>query len=140
MLELNHLRADPALSEDGVWADFFGARFLIARHNNPKAEQLRSRLTLEAWEVISSGGEEAKNALALVETRTLATAVLLGWENVGMNGEILEYSPEVAEGLLADPALRDLRQFIENFSFNRGNYREKAEAEVSASVKGSAAS
>ena len=140
MLDLNNLRADPQLSENGVWAEFYGARFLIRRYNNPHAEQARTRLTMEKWDLLSSGGPNSVKVHEDIEVTVLASEVLRGWEGVGLNGTPVEYSPEAAKEFLADPSLVDLRQFIQNFSFNRGNFKERAESEIADSVKGTAAS
>lgn len=140
MLELNTLAVDPTASEEGTWANFLGGRFLIARHNCEKANQLRAKLTLENWDKISAGDEAAEELAREITARVTAETILLGWEGVTKDGKAVEYTPELGYQYLIDPRFRDLSQFIENYSLNRANYREKAEREVVESVKGSAAS
>lgn len=140
MLELESLAVDPSAAEEGTWANFMGGRFLIARHNCDKANQLRSKLTLEKWDEITAGDEKSEDIARQITTRVLAEAVLLDWEGVAKDGKALKYTPELGYQYLIDPRFRDLNQFIENYSLNRANYREKAEREVTESVKDSAAS
>ena len=140
MLEIKSLSIDPVAAEEGTWANFMGAKFLIARHNSDKANQLRSTLTLERWEEITANDENAHQLARQIGTKVLAEAVLLDWKDVGDKGEELKYTAEVGYTYLIDPRFRDLVQFIENYSMNRSNYRERAEAEVADSVKSTAVS
>jgi len=140
MLDIDSLAVDPAAAEGGVWANFMGARFLIARHNNEAGSFLRSKLALQNWDTLSGGGEEAEKVAADISAQVIANHILLNWEGVSKAGEPLEYTPELGLKYLTDPRFRDLQQFIENFSLNRSNYREKAEEEVADSVKDSAVS
>ena len=140
MLEINSLSVDPTSAEEGTWATFMGAKFLIARHNSDRANQLRSTLTLERWEEITAKDEKADELARQIGTKVLAEAVLLDWKDVGDKGVEIQYTPEVGFQYLIDPRFRDLVQFIENYSMNRSNYRERATAEIADSVKSTAVS
>lgn len=140
MLDLDTLAVDPSAAEEGTWATFMGGRFLIARHNCDKANQLRSKLTLENWEAITAGDEKSEEKAKEITARVTAESILLNWEGIAKGGKALKYTPELGYQHLFDPRFRDLAQFIENYSLNRANYREKAEREVVESVKDSAAS
>lgn len=140
MLEINSLATDPKASEEGVWATFLGGRFLIARNNNDAAQFLRSKLALQNWDVITAGGEKAEELALEISAEVLATHVLLDWANISVGGQEVAYTPELGKKYLLDKRFRDLHQFVENFSLNRTNYREKAEQEVAESVKDSAGS
>lgn len=140
MLEINSLSVDPTSAEEGTWATFMGAKFLIARHNSDRANQLRSTLTLERWEEITAKDEKADELARQIGTKVLAEAVLLDWKDVGDKGVEIQYTPEVGFQYLIDPRFRDLVQFIENYSMNRSNYRERATAEIADSVKSIAVS
>lgn len=140
MLDIDSLAVDPSAAEEGVWANFMGARFKIARHNTNKANALRAKLTLERWDEITAGTEDSDRIASEVNAKVLAETVLLDWENVTKGGEPLAYTPQVGLEYLIDPRFRDLAQFIETFSLNRSNYREKAEAAAAEAVKDSAAS
>lgn len=140
MLDIDSLAVDPTAAEEGVWANFMGARFKIARHNANKADALRAKLTLERWDEITAGTEESDRIASEVNARVLAETVLLDWDGVTKGGQPLKYDPKVGLEYLLDPRFRDLLQFIERFSLNRSNYREKAEEQAAESVKDSAAS
>lgn len=140
MLDIDSLAVDPTAAEEGVWASFMGARFKIARHNSNKANALRARLTLDRWEELTAGTEDSDRIANEVNAKVLAETVLLDWEGVTKGGKPLEYDAKIGLEYLIDPRFRDLVQFIENFSLNRGNYREKAEEQAAESVKDSAAS
>lgn len=140
MLDIDSLAVDPTAAEEGVWATFMGARLKIARHNTNKANALRAKLTLEQWDELTAGTDDSDRIANEINAKVLAETVLLDWENVTKGGEPLAYSPKVGHEYLLDPRFRDLAQFVENFSLNRGNFREKAEAEAAESVKDSAAS
>lgn len=140
MLEIKSLSVDPVSAEEGTWANFMGAKFLIARHNSEKASQLRATLTLERWEEITANDENAQKLAHQIGTKVLAEAVLLDWKDVGDKGVEIQYTPEVGYSYLIDPRFRDLAQFVENYSMNRANYQERAEAEIADSVKSIAVS
>jgi hypothetical protein len=138
MLDIDSLATDPKASEEGVWLPFLGAKFLVARHNNDKASQLRSKLALDNWDIVSAGDDKALQFAAKIDTQVLAEAVLLDWDDLFSGGKKLKYTPALSQRYMEDVRFRDLRQFIENSSFNRAHYREVAEAEVADSVKSSA--
>lgn len=140
MLDIDSLAVDPSAAEEGTWASFMGAKFLIARHNSDKANLLRSKLTLEKWDEVTAGDANSEQVAKQINAKVLAEAVLLGWEGVVKGGEEIPYTPEVGYQYLVDPRFRDLAQFVENYSLNRANYRQRAEHEVIESVKDSAAS
>lgn len=140
MLDIESLAVDPKAAEDGVWADFMGARFKIARHNSDRCNQLRAKLTLENWDQIAAGDEAADKVAQEINAKVVAQAVLLDWEKVQKAGKDLPYTAELGYEYLSNPRFRDLLQFVENFSMNRGNYRERAITEAAEQVKPTAAS
>lgn len=140
MLDIDSLAVDPTASEEGTWATFMGAKFLIARSNNSKATQLRAKMALDNWDELTAGDEKAEVLSREIDTRVMADAVLLDWENVTKGGKPVKYKPDVGYTYLIDPRFRDLLEFVQRYSFNRANYQEQAESEITDSVKDSAAS
>lgn len=140
MLNIETLAVDPKLAIEGTWAPFAGGKFLIARYNNPVAEQMRNSLFLtgDNMKVLQAGGEKADALAVEIEMEVMTTAVLLDWDDVAEADKALKYTPEVGKRLLTDERYRELLKFIENYSIQRGNYRERTEAEVSDSVKATA--
>lgn len=138
MLDIDSLAVDPTASEEGTWANFMGAKFLIARSNNSKATQLRAKLALENWDALTAGDEKAEELSREIDTKVLAETVLLGWESVTKGGKPVKYKPEIGYQYLIDLRFRDLLEFVQRYSFNRANYQEQAESEITESVKDSA--
>lgn len=139
MLDLKFLRADKKASEEGTWAEYFGGKFLIARFNNDNATQLRAKLTIENYDALMKGGEEAVALNTEINARVMAETILLDWKDVGENGVELPFSKEVAFAYFSDPSLKDFYQFVENYSLNRTNYQTKTEEMVITSVKNTSA-
>lgn len=139
MLDLKFLRADKKASEEGTWAEYFGGKFLIARFNNDNATQLRAKLTIENYDALMKGGEEAVALNTEINARVMAETILLDWKDVGENGVELSFSKEAAFAYFSDPSLKDFYQFVENYSLNRTNYQTKAEEKVITSVKNTSA-
>jgi len=140
MLNIESLAVDQELASNGTWADFAGARFLIARYNNDKASLLRNKLALENMKVLQSGTKEADEKSDEITLKVLTETVLLDWQDVGSKDVAIKYTPKQGHKYLADPRFSDLREFIQNYSINRANYQEEVEVEVSESVKNTAAS
>ena len=140
MLDIDSLAVEPELANGGVWKEFNGAKWLIARYNSEKAAALRSKQVLDNLEVIQAGGEEAEKLQEVFNLDVLSNCILIGWEGVTSKGEPLEYSPELARKYLADPRFAELRNFVENASVVRSNFQAKAEEEVAEQVKDTAAS
>lgn len=135
MLDLNSLRSDKKASEEGTWATYFGGKFLVARYNNDKATQLRAKLTIENFDVISKQDDEALRLSDEINAKVMSEAVLLDWQGVGIDGKEVKFSVEAAYKFLSDPELRDFYQFIENYSLNRSNYQTSNEVNALNSVK-----
>lgn len=139
MLELKSLEVDPTLAEEGVWANFAGGKFLLARAGHAYKSRV-SELVIKDWDLINSNTPEGEQRALDIYTQAAAEFILLDWKDVGSDGEELRYTSELGAKLLGDPRYNDLREFIDNFTSNRANYRGHVESEVVASVKGTAVS
>ena len=144
MFVIDSLAVDLDSSENGRWFTYpGGGRFLIARYNNSKAEQMRSALTLANYEELQAGGEKAEELFDKIEAEVMANTILLDWDEVatsGSNGKPVKYTAELGFAYLHRPDMRDFFNFVRNNSLNRANYSAKAEEEVVEDVKGTAAS
>lgn len=147
MLDLNTLAVDVEAAENGKWFPYpGGAEFLICRFNNEAADQMRTRLTMENWEVLNpKEGDEVAMAKANevaedLDLKVICHVILKDWKGVGVEGKALKYTPELGEKYLGDKRFRDLRKFVENNSMRSANWRETVEASVTESVKDTAAS
>lgn len=141
MLELNSIAVDPALSKEGVWADFLGGRFLLARRG-PEYNARLGQLYNENLALIKDKTDPELSGKKVLEIyqRAFADTVLKDWEGVAQAGKPLPYTPEEGFRILSDPSLAELATFLEQFSLNHANYRAAVEAEVANDVKSSAVS
>ena len=147
MLDLQTLAIDVDAAENGKWFTYLnGSELLIRRYNNERADQLRTQLTMERWEELSTNAEDpesivrAGEVLKEIELAVITEEILVDWKGIGFGGEIVKYTPEVGRQFLGDKRFRDLRKFVENQSMNTGHWREKVASEITESVKDSAAS
>lgn len=143
MLNIESLAVDPKLASEGSWTKFAGAEFLIARNSNPKADQLRNQLFLSGdnMSIIQAGGEAMEKLAQEIDIEVMSQAILLDWKDVGdSKGKPIKYSPAVGKKFLGDEKYRDLHKFVENYSLNRANFRDRIEQDVAETVKPTAAS
>lgn len=135
MLDLKMFRADPKATEEGTWAKYLGAEFLIAKYNNDAATQLRSLLSIEKYDVLSRGDDASVKAQEEINARVMSETVLLDWKNTGFDGKEVKYTKEIGYKIFIDPAMRDFAQFVENYALNRTNYQTANEIAALNEVK-----
>lgn len=139
MLELNSIAVEPELAEKGVWADYMGGKFLLARRG-PRYQARLVDLYNSNIDLIKSNTPEGNEKSLEVFRQTFAETVLLNWEGITRNGVPLAYTQEEGLKLLSDPCMFELTTFLEGFSNNHTNYQIKVEQEVAEDVKSSAVS
>lgn len=137
-LDIDDIAVDPQLASKGVWANYMGGEFLLARKGADYNARL-SELYLENAEVIQSKTPESAEKIMEIYQRAFCEKVLLDWK-ILRGGKKLKYTPETAREILKDPRFAELTSFLENFSMNHANYREAKIAEVAKQVKSSAVS
>jgi len=146
MLILSSIAIDPKLSSGGVWADYMGGQFLLARKGasyDARVGELfnLNREVLEKKDDAGSMTPEAMSKLQEIYTIAFCEQCLLDWKNVGEKGEgELAYTPELGVKLMLDPRYAELARFLEMFSLNHSYYRAAAEESVAKTVKSSAVS
>lgn len=141
MFDLNNLKVDPDKASNGAWVKYYGGTELcIARGNNEDAEQYRIEQAIEHADLFQAGGEKAEEKAFEVETYVLAHFVLKDWEGITVDGEAVDYSPEVGMKYLADPAFKEFRDDVIRFSRNREHFRTSNEKLAADTVKTAAAS
>lgn len=139
MLELNSIAVEPELADKGVWAEYMGGRFLLARRG-PKYQARLVELYVADKDLVQSNTPEGNERSLDIYRQTFADTVLLDWDGIAENGKPIPYTPAEGHKLLANPRLFELTNFLEGFSNNHTNYQLKVEEEVSHDVKSSAAS
>lgn len=139
MLELNSIAVEPDLADKGVWADYMGGSFLLAR-KGPKYQARLVALYNEHKDLVASNTPEGDLKSQEIFRRAFAETVLLDWKGVARDGVALVYSPDEAMTILNDLRMYELVTFLEGFSATHTNYQHKVEQEVAEDVKDTAVS
>jgi len=110
------------LESNGVWANFRGAKFLIAHMNNISFQRHFNRLQQPHSKKIAKGSLDPKIQLDIM-CEAMAGSLLLNWENVGSKGELISFSKEMAKNVLINNS--ELREFITDYSTDLENFRDE---------------
>lgn len=106
----------------GTWADYQGAKFLIA-HAGSDRFQRRMQALQKPYRRKMERGEMDPADTRRIMTQAMGEAILLGWEGVKRGEEEVQYSSKLAIQLLTnDPALRD---FVMEYSTDLQNFRDE---------------
>lgn len=145
MLELNDVAVDPKLATRGVWANYMGGQFLVARHGHAYNNRLGD-LYNENRELLQKKDEkqlltvEAAQKMREIHVQAFCETVLLDWKDVTEKGKALKYTAKAAMRILLDPRYQELTDFLEQFSRNHYWYRDASNKEVATGVKTTAVS
>ena len=139
MLELNSIAVEPELAEKGVWAEYMGGRFLLARRG-PRYQARLVELYNQHLDLVKSDTPAGNEKSLEIFRQAFAETILLDWHGIAENGKPVKYTAAEGLKLLANPRLFELAQFLETYSNNHTNYQIHVEEEVVKDVKSSAAS
>jgi hypothetical protein len=146
MLILSSIAVDPKLAQGGVWANYMGGEFLLAR-KGPAFQARLGELYTQNKEVIDAKDDHGlitvEGVAKMQEIHTIAFCehILLNWRNVGEKGQgEIAYTPEIGTKLLLNPLYAELAAWLENYSNNHYYYLASADHEVATTVKDSAVS
>lgn len=146
MLELSSVAIDPSLASKGVWADYMGGKFLMARHGHSYNQRLGELFNSNRDAVSKKDPDsgllsiEAAAKLREIHVQAFCETVLLDWKDVGEKGKALKFSTKTAMKILMDPRYQELTDFLEGFSRNHYHYRDVSNQEVADGVKTTAVS
>lgn len=105
---------DKEKENNGVWQDFGdGIKMRIARVGNENYKKLFQRLSKPHRKAIR-GGRLSEEVAEKLMIKCLAETVLLDWENVEVDGELLPYSKDNAFRVLTD--FRDVKESVEDYA------------------------
>lgn len=140
--DLDLIRTDPVKVTDGVEVPYRrGSKLILAKYNNPAAENFRMMETLKHSELFSkvtegtATQEDMKRVGEItqeIENKAIAYHILKGWVGITRAKQPLEFTSELALDILSDPENADFKEDVINLSRDTGNYRpeEKAKAKV----------
>lgn len=140
MLNFNEIAVEPELARTGVWTDYMGGRFLVARRGPSHREALVALYAEVKEEVEADKGSEKAQRLTLeCYAKAFAQACLLNWDKiVDDKHQEVKYTPELGAKMMLDPRLNELATYLEQFSLVHTNYQTRIEKEIAEDVKPSA--
>lgn len=125
-MEMNQYLTDPELEINGAWIPSAkkDSDFLIARSGNRLFSRELTREIEDNQEILDGKDDAADACSDDIMVRVLAKTILKGWRgNVVFNGEVLSYSKDNAEKLLA---MKEFRKWVIKKSEELEHYRVKA--------------
>ena len=137
MLNLNSIKVDQTMAREGVWMEYMGGRFLVARKGQGYDNRL-VELYREHHDLIKSGTPEGQLKAVDIYRQCFAEHILLDWDEVGDENGPITYTPEIGMLLTKDPGQIELVQAIERFSAMHSNYQAVVEQDIAEDVKSSA--
>lgn len=133
--DFDNIAVDANKAREGVWVEYMGGRFKIARFTNPEADMARKEVQMRHYAKLQEALKDGKDTIDMEEYQkemafVMAEHILLGWEGVGRGGKELEYSVENAAEVLSNPNLYEFYQFVLERSVSHDNYRLDTEQVV----------
>ena len=101
-MELAPLKTDKTAKLKGRPFAFGDGQLIIAASGNVEHRKALRRLYEPHAKVLAAGGQPEPEAVIAVDDEAMAEAILVGWENITVNGEALPYSKANALMLLRD--------------------------------------
>ena len=113
---------------DGVWADWQGGRFLIAKSGTARHTKIQEQVFSphkHRMSLPSFTDDERKHLYSVV----CAKGLLVGWDKIfDDEGNEIKYTEELAAQMLLD--IPELLEFVTGFSLNHINYRAETISET----------
>lgn len=127
-MKVSDLKVDATKEIEGVWVPWEGARFKIARNNNPRYLRIVAQLREEKRATLRGGGLTEEETVEIWR-RAAAETLLVGWDGIeNDDGTPKVWSKEAAYALLSEPGLQDLGDFVAAVSARRELFRNAAAA------------
>lgn len=130
MAKLSTFKANLRLEEGGIWTNFGGIRFLIARMGNPKytAEIRRLTKAKAMTEGLNRNDIDVETLQGLSDEAFAATCIL-DWDGMeDDNGISIPYSKEKALEIIRNPEYHELYTFFQQVATNAAGYKEQQQA------------
>lgn len=119
---------DDSKEIDGVYVEYMGYEFLIARLGNRKYGKKLTALVERHDKALSRKDEAADKLNDDLMIETLAETILLGWKGeITFKGESLAYSVDNAKKLLT---MKDFRKEVVKMADDMEAYKAQQEAEL----------
>lgn len=136
-MDLSIFKTDPDKEVQGVWKDieFRGqtGKFKIARAGNPVFNRIFTRIK-NSRTFVDDDSQSAKDHDDEALTHALAEAILMDTDEIELDGEVIDYTPELGYKILSDPAFSELKNQI---AIAAGNFEHYAVVKLEALEKNS---
>lgn len=121
---------DPALSDEGVWVDFFnGSKLKIGSTENKKYKAMLAKMAKAHKLQLDTTNEDSFELVNRITCECLAKHVLLDWSGISMEGkENLPYS--IADGIKALTLSSKLRDFVVEQAGTPSNFQKEVIEQV----------
>jgi len=123
-MDLIKIASDPQKELEGTevtpWDD--ETVLVIARYNNSKFRNMQARLMEPHIRAAGRKGVSTEQANEIL-SKCIAKTILLGWRNLSLEGQPVEYSEEKALELLRDERLADFKETVMAEAQDFENYR-----------------
>lgn len=110
-MDLNAFEVDTDLSQEGVWCDIADARLKVARYGNKKFQDAL-KIAMTPYKRLVEQGRLNDDIAEKILIEAIANHVLLGWENLSVNGKHLDYTVDNAIWILSQPEYKDFRELV----------------------------
>ena len=127
MTDIRKLYATSVSKEaDGAWSQDLGdgLRLKVARLKNPNFRKLYQRLTKPYERQIRNRTLDDATENSIL-AQCLAKTVLVGWQNLVLDGEVVPYSTEAALKILSDDGLSDFRDLVVDLASDAELFRDE---------------
>lgn len=123
-MDLNKFTTDLELEEDGKWVPLDNdSRIRVARVGNKRYKQKFTELS--APHVVAIRNKTISDEVAdMLLATSLGYTVLVGWEGLTIDGEMVEYSHDKATEILLDPKFKDFREMVVGIATDMDVYKK----------------
>jgi hypothetical protein len=124
-MDLGKLRTDLNKETDGVWFEFGdGARVKVAMAGNPNFSRIIRALSKPYTRQINNGTLDDDIAYR-ISGKAMAEAILLDWEDIIIDGDVVTYSKQVVTDILCNRQYdAEFRKPIQALSEDVSAYRQ----------------
>lgn len=124
VMDLSKLRTDLNRESDGVWVDIGdGSSIKVARIGNPRHSAILRKLSAPYRRQINAGTLPDDVAFR-ISGEAMASAILLDWKALELDGTTLVYSQQAAKDLLCNQQLKDFRAMVQAAAEDEEAFRQ----------------
>lgn len=128
-MDLNTFKVDQDKAQEGVWCDLGDARLKVARYGNKKFQDALKN-AMAPYKRLAEQGRLNDDIAEKILINAIAKYVLLGWENLTIDGKGVNYSYDNAVKILSNPEYKDFREVVVSMSQEVDLFRKEEVEEI----------